>query len=445
MQENNLEGQVQNIMEGFTIDPSEKVWCKVHADIASHKKSRFGALPAALLIIVFLFTTFFLRDLEIRKPVTISSTHQDINQTKQLTKESKNNLYKKEVAIASINNKTITGNKDFDKVDLNGTKKIRRIQKSNINTIARHAIAIPQEKADNRVSEEIEIPGNKNVEEIKDEEVVVINYDKKDSPQQINAVKELLKTDTTIVKRTKPQEQPTNKTAIVKVKRNSKWEFFAAVSGGRFSTGNRYLGQTANSEYYYDNAYASNTGPPANSSGYYQPSQVKPGFSFNTVVKASRKLSGKTALAAGLGYQYAGTSMSTGQRLSGISREYNFAVGTINKFHSKYHFIQLPVEIQSMIGKGNKLPFYWNAGITLSRLISVDALQFDRIQGRYFKDNSYFNNNTIAVSAGLSLAILKTQWLIGPQFYYSLTPVAGKGLYDKTHYSFLGLQLQKKL
>ena len=39
MQENNLEGKVQDIMGGFTIDPSEKVWGKIQADLA-------GAYPA---------------------------------------------------------------------------------------------------------------------------------------------------------------------------------------------------------------------------------------------------------------------------------------------------------------------------------------------------------------------------------------------------------------
>ena len=33
MQENNFEGQVQDRMEGFTLEPSEKVWEKIQADI----------------------------------------------------------------------------------------------------------------------------------------------------------------------------------------------------------------------------------------------------------------------------------------------------------------------------------------------------------------------------------------------------------------------------
>ena len=106
------------------------------------------------------------------------------------------------------------------------------------------------------------------------------------------------------------------------------------------------------------------------------------------------------------------------------------------------------MQIQSRIGKGNKFSLGWNAGFELSRLISTNALQFNRTQGYYFKDNNYFNKTTIGVSGGLSIAILKnkkTQWLIGPQVYYSLTPVASDGWYDKTHYSFVGLQLQKKL
>ena len=442
MQENNFEGQVHNMMEGFTIDPSEKVWGNIQADIAGRKKSRFGILPAALLTACFLLMVFLLHDLEKRQPAAVPPVASGINATGQPATTMLVDLNKKVTLVPSKKN-TIqsTGNVDLNEVDLYKTKQLVITRENKINHLTKPATTVGEGKEINKVKNKIEIEQDKDAVKAETGETVTINENKKDSAHQTIAEQKRVKINDPAVKEINEQESANKTTVNKKGKTKSKWDFFVAVTAGRFSTGNRYLGQIANSDYYSSPDALNNSGSPP-SSGSFQPSPVKPGFSFSAVVKASRKFSAKSAIVIGLGYQYAGTSISTGQLLTGNSRS------NANKFHNQYHFIQLPMEIQSMMGKGKKLPLYWNAGFVYSRLISADALQFDRTQGRYFKDNSYFNKNTIGISAGLSLAIFKkkqTQWLIGPQFYYSLTPVAGKGLYDKTHYSFLGIQLQKKL
>ncbi len=450
MQENNLEGKVHNIMEGFTIEPSEKVWGNIQADLAGNKKTRFGMLPAAVLIICFLLTTFLLHDLEIKKPTSAASVNSGITQTKPSLKNTPANLNQNELAIISSNKKTnTTGNKNFSEINLNDTKQIS-VKEKNKNTATTKNKITNQHKELVAANDDVETPEKKDIQEAATEEVITINYPKKDSTQQtIVSGKDLIKIDSTTVKEEKQEQKINNTKTVTTKKKNNKWEFFAVVSGGKFFTGNSYLGQIANAQYYgsYLDMTNSNGVPPLNSSGYFQPSTVKSGISFSVVLKASKKLSTKTSLSVGVGYQNAGTYIRTGNPLSGVL-ERSFATGSMNEYHNKYHFVQVPVELQSLIGKGKKLPLYWNAGISFSRLFSADALQFDRLQGRYFNDNSYFNKNIMGLSAGLSFAILKKQqpqWLIGPQFYYSLIPVGNRGLYYKTHYSFLGIQLQRKL
>lgn len=447
MQENNFEGQVQDRMEGFTINPSEKVWGNIQANMAGRKKSRFGMLPAALLTACFLLMVFLLNDLERRQPAAVPPVASGINTTGQPATTMLVDLNKKITLVPSQKN-TIqsTGNVDLNEVGLNKTKQLVITRENKINHLTKPATMVGEGKEINKVKNKIEIEQDKDAVKAETGETVTINENKKDSAHQKIEEQNLVKINDPAVKEINEQESVNKTTVNKKGKTKSKWDFFVSVTAGRFSTGNRYLGQIANSDYYSSQDALNNSGFPP-SSASFKPSPVKPGFSFSAVMKASRKFSAKSAIAIGIGYQYAGTSITTGQLLSGSSRE-NFATGSVNEFHNKYHFIQLPVEIQSMIGKGNKLPLYWNAGFSFSRLISADALQFDRSQGRYFKDNNYFNKNSIGISGGLSLAIFKkqqTQWLIGPQFYYSLTPVAGNGLYDKTHYSFLGIQVQKRL
>ena len=130
MQENNFEGQVHHLMEGFTIDPSEKVWSNIQADIAGRKKSRFGMLPAALFMGCFLLTTFLLHDLENIKPSATKSISSGINETIQSATTAQVNFNKKETITVSQKNKIkITGNKDVDIVGLHQTKQIVETEK----------------------------------------------------------------------------------------------------------------------------------------------------------------------------------------------------------------------------------------------------------------------------------------------------------------------------
>ena len=432
MQENNFEGKVNRMMEGFKLEPSEKVWSNIQADI-NGTRTRFGRVPVALLTICFLFTTFFLHDLEQKR---IGGFH-SIASNGSATSTSETKIADnpdKEIKSVGSTKKSKRQSLPDNYIDLNITKIIGLQKNKSTQSNSTEPIS--------KVKQEVNLQSDESQDET--ENIAVADNSKPDTVTQITFNSAVVKNETTTNDKEKSITKQENKT--LNKKKESNWEFFAAVSGGKFYTANSYLGQVANAVYYAANPlYNNGSGIP--SGGFISPSVVKPGLSFSATLKANRKLSNKTSLSFGLGYQYAGTYITTGQILSGSGRD-NFAAGALNTYHNKYHFLQLPLQIQSMIGKGNKFPLSWNAGFVFSRLISTTALQFNREQGYYFKDNSYFNKTTIGVSGGLSIAILKnhkTQWLIGPQVYYSLTPVANNGWYDKTHYSFVGLQLQKKL
>src|SRR5881394_1735571 len=117
MQENNFEGQAHRIMEEFALTPSEKVWEKVQADITGQKKSRLGMLPAALLICVFLLTTFLLHDLEKKHGVTYPPISENKNSIiEEPTATTSSNLSKTQTGVVTLKNKTLAGN---DKPGLN--------------------------------------------------------------------------------------------------------------------------------------------------------------------------------------------------------------------------------------------------------------------------------------------------------------------------------------
>ena len=88
---------------------------------------------------------------------------------------------------------------------------------------------------------------------------------------------------------------------------------------------------------------------------------------------------------------------------------------------------------------------FWNAGINISHLISSKALQFQSNPGVYYHDNSMFNKTQFGLHTGFSIVLFaqqKTPLTIGPDFYYSASRLADKGLYGGKHFSFIEIQTE---
>ena len=217
--------------------------------------------------------------------------------------------------------------------------------------------------------------------------------------------------------------------------------FFISFGIGKTATASNYLGATAN-RIYYDNAiqFGDNNGNPGSgNSASNIPSPIKPATGLFLGISAAKQIAKKSNLSIGLQYQFTSTSINVGQP---------FAASNSNNYINKYHFVQIPIELSSQLSHFKKHNLFLHAGVSLSQLLHTNALQFDNTAGRYFTNNDYFNRTIIGVSAGLSINLLKDNeapLLLGPSVSYSLTPVAGKGLYDNSNYGFLGIRLQKVL
>jgi hypothetical protein len=99
------------------------------------------------------------------------------------------------------------------------------------------------------------------------------------------------------------------------------------------------------------------------------------------------------------------------------------------------------VSIYFQINK--KIPLFWNAGISVSELVSSNALQFNNTTGLYYKDNSLFNKTQIGVSTGLDIRLTTKQKRavsIGPYLYYNITRISNESLYQDRHFNFVGLR-----
>ncbi len=114
----------------------------------------------------------------------------------------------------------------------------------------------------------------------------------------------------------------------------------------------------------------------------------------------------------------------------------------IHSFRNNFHFLDIPVSMKFQLNKNKKFPLSWNAGIDISELINTNALQFDSGSSVYYHDNSFFKKLQLGLHTGFSATVFtsgKHPLTFGPAFYYSLTNLSGKGLYDNRHFNFIGI------
>lgn len=185
----------------------------------------------------------------------------------------------------------------------------------------------------------------------------------------------------------------------------------------------------------------------------YKPSSIENGFSFSIGAFIEKDLSKRFSIATGLQYRYYSTNIQVGNRVDSItvltnafgsqnvSQYYRSApVPVTYEYTNRFQFIELPVTANFQLHK--RLPVYWNAGLSLSYLVSTNALHFDSQTGVYYKDNGLFNKLQTNLSTGLSVSLWARSKMpvhVGPQIQYGLTNLMKKDVSASKHLFYFGL------
>lgn len=228
------------------------------------------------------------------------------------------------------------------------------------------------------------------------------------------------------------------------------WGLSIALSGGITSAGNNYNNSNKSL------TSAANNGNPGTVVGspggiVEYPSPTKPGGGLGIAIKLYRTLSTKSKIITGLQYRLLTTSVKTGSisdsGLQSPTRD-AYVTGSLHQYRNYHHLISIPVSFSTTIFSigGNDITL--DAGMDFSRLISTNSLQFNLARPAYYKDNALFNKTIVGLSAAAAINIASKKrvlFSIGPEFYYSLTPLASSGMYAKSHYQYVGIRLQKNL
>lgn len=219
------------------------------------------------------------------------------------------------------------------------------------------------------------------------------------------------------------------------------------------SNNNTNYNSNANSQLVNWSAY---TAPPKKAS----PIQADKSFSLGVFVQ--RTVSPRLKLSLGLEYTYISMYTQVGQKVvapnnpivvnigtsqAALVKEYYkypgsdtaqsisaaaYAQGTTysQKYTYRFHYLEIPLTASWQINKGRKLPpLQLEGGVSMARLLSMDALHYEGIKGVYYKDNDLFNKTQFNFVAGLSVGLLQRSkhplW-IGPNLRYALNGLVNK-------------------
>jgi hypothetical protein len=458
MQENKFEKQVQEKMEELRMAPSEKVWTNIENEIKSPKKRR------GLLLWLFFFLGLlllgggyfiFLPNSSFKKSAT------DLVQENKETREKapivppkkstakvpgKNNANRTELPVIS-NQKS-----DQENTLQEGRKTGRKILKKEPALFRLKTKGIIKEESESPEqytmadrNNQVEQEENANNESKK--EPPKPNHEQEDSVQSKNA--------SAVVKNNPPIKDTSSEKKISKINKqenkSSKWKFgFTAGAGVSEINRTLFKRSLAGNSYNYSSAVSGPANPPNH------PSTINSGFSFYAGGVVNRQLSNRISLSAGINYHYSSSVIHTGNfvdsslNLSQAPGPYNsssvnryFLYGNNNTYINRYHFIEIPVSMNLQANRSRKVPLLWSAGISVSYMISSNALYYDSGSNVYFEAKRLFNKTQLNTATGLmiGLPLGGNSLQIGPELQYGITRLLSKSTGTPEHLFYSGIKV----
>ncbi|MEO8766026.1 MAG: outer membrane beta-barrel protein [Ginsengibacter sp.] len=470
MEENKFERQVKEKMDELKIHPSDTVWEKIKVRIEKKKRPNRGPILLVFLFFALLTGGYMLWDTR-QQPVKEIGNSEKANFKKPNNEiAGKKNIEEKENKITEPDNNTITQSLEKEKnrvenATVNNNTQTSESPDKSLPKGNQSAVSILKIKVQSRGNVAIvntkPVTVNEVVSEFteagmnKGEPADILHNDEKIAAVAINpgADKDTTSGQSPLVQMSSYVKDTLRQTSLstkpVKHSEKNKWRPGILFTGGISGIGNDFLGftNTAPLDYLYSGGQYNFPGnqPGIPTSGAI-PSKTKTAFGFIAGVFAERNISKKIIFTAGVNFRAFSTSTEIGKRNDSTGYYYTRNTSSIyNRYTSYYDFVELPATLKVQLGKGQKMPLFWQGGLVFSGLISSNVLQFNQNTGVYYKDNSILNKIQVGLNTSISASLFskqKNSILAGPYFYYSASRLTNEGLYNKKHFVFAGLQAE---
>ncbi len=440
MQKADFEKNVQQKMQELRFQPSQEVWKRVEAGIATERRRRpvvFWFLFAGLLLAG---GSFYFISTRSNKNIVGNKTQQpgqaiaEKQETKTETQGTSTGAAS-EHASTSIQNKKPVTNSEASTIDQTKSQAER--------TNNRHDQILPLKPTENTANnfpekQDLRSDYYDGAETYSNERalhiatpiaqrhqiaVTNINLDQLNAEPENNPLLSTIPAVATSSKSSSPIKE-------------TNWQFGISAAGGVSDLGEQLLQSASAANLYFDPLQTAGGGTVP----HPKPSDVQKGVSFSFGVFANKTLGKKWKLGLGLGYQYFSNTIKVGERVDSAAfvNQNNFSLDRVNQYyksagndpyHNQYHFISVPVNMQWQFAR----QFTWENGLIVSRMIKTNALHYDGVSGRYYEDDELFNKYQLSASTAVLFAFHKNKIQLGPQLQYAFTNLMQTGTGNPKH------------
>jgi len=189
-----------------------------------------------------------------------------------------------------------------------------------------------------------------------------------------------------------------------------------------------------------------------------KPSAISPGMAIRIKGFARKELRKKIHGSLGIGYGLYKTQIRVGELVQsnqavmtsrGLMDVQGYYRAEQNEMYTNnFHFIEIPLEMEYKLNKKRQMPVSIHIGATYARLISTNALHYDRNTRLYYKDKTLINKNQIGVAGGLSIGLLQSSkhpLTIGSSFHYRLSNLHHRDVFTKKRLLSAGIDVRMLL
>lgn len=460
-----FEKRMQQKMDELKLHPSESVWQNVEANITGKtKRRRYGWIFFSLMLISLFAGIYFFQISKKHLQVNYSEIKKDFNdKTKVTNTESTIKISAKKIATVRkpatiksfIDTNTYRDQYAKSLLKINGDKRILLTDRKNSYKKDKHE-AFNKQNSDytntttQQINDEINPNASKGFDHAGDLKEII-----SDSINKANDIATGDK-DSSFIKNVSPTQTKNDTTAFIYQSKKinpakpasvrHSWKFGVNFSAGISGVSNNFLGSLDKSFVSTDALYS--TTPPGNY-GSPLPSKIRSSGAMAAGFFLQKNISKKKIISIGFNYKLFSTTSMVGEKRDSLqiyrlnSLFYSLD-NAENNYHNYYHFIEVPLSLKVQL-TSKAVPLFFDAGVTISQLISSNALQLDNVAVVYKKQNSLFNKTQLGFSSGLSASLSKSKknmLLIGPYLYYGFSKIAKEGLYKNQHFTFIGLRSQ---
>jgi hypothetical protein len=193
-----------------------------------------------------------------------------------------------------------------------------------------------------------------------------------------------------------------------------------------------------------------NTSPFVNNAAIWESQNVhraSTAHSFGLV--GYKQFTKRNAVSFGLSYQYLSTATKVGDSATTVNsnntmRTYYYG-REMKNYINKFHFINIPVTHHLILNKNENMPFSWDLGMSVSQLISTNALiTSSYLGGSLHKDKHAFTRTHFFVHTGLTIGLTNNKnsiWQLGPVVNYGFNKI-GRYEGDDKNFWEVGIKLR---